>query len=143
MRVLTVTVDCSAIVSAFRWLGHMCRRRVDSFYHIGTASSGHPASLTRPPIQIATDGTFDLPYQVTVKHTPVSQEFEMHNVSDDPMELEESLQRRSTFILTEPTGTAAAATAVRQALGSFQWQCAGPTALPVIAALRSDRFISV
>ena len=33
------------------------------------------------------DGTSDIPFQVTVKHTPLSDEFEMYNVTDDPMEL--------------------------------------------------------
>ncbi|HUJ89485.1 MAG TPA: hypothetical protein VLX12_04755, partial [Syntrophorhabdales bacterium] len=33
------------------------------------------------------DGTYDIPFQVTVKHTPRADEFEMYNVTDDPMEL--------------------------------------------------------
>jgi choline-sulfatase len=36
----------------------------------------------------SSDGTYDLPFQVTVKHTPRPDEFEMYNVSDDPMELD-------------------------------------------------------
>jgi choline-sulfatase len=33
------------------------------------------------------DGTYTVPCRLTVKHTPVADEFEMYNVSDDPMEL--------------------------------------------------------
>jgi choline-sulfatase len=33
------------------------------------------------------DGTYLIPYEATVKHTPRPDEFEMYNVSDDPMEL--------------------------------------------------------
>ena len=34
------------------------------------------------------DGTYhNFPYEVTVKHTPLPDEFEMYNVTDDPMEL--------------------------------------------------------
>jgi choline-sulfatase len=34
-----------------------------------------------------TDGTYDIDYKVTVKHIPKQEEFEMYNVTDDPMEL--------------------------------------------------------
>jgi choline-sulfatase len=37
-----------------------------------------------PPTQ---DGQYLQPYRVTVKHTPPIDEYEMYNVSDDPMEL--------------------------------------------------------
>jgi choline-sulfatase len=33
------------------------------------------------------DGTYPILYEATVKHTPVSDQFEMYNVTDDPMEL--------------------------------------------------------
>lgn len=33
------------------------------------------------------DGTYVIPYEATVKHTPRPDEFEMYNVGDDPMEL--------------------------------------------------------
>jgi choline-sulfatase len=33
------------------------------------------------------DGTYTVPCRLTVKHTPLADEFEMYNVSDDPMEL--------------------------------------------------------
>jgi choline-sulfatase len=33
------------------------------------------------------DGTYTVPCRLTVKHTPRADEFEMYNVSDDPMEL--------------------------------------------------------
>lgn len=33
-------------------------------------------------------GTYELPFQVTVKQTPRPDEFEMYNVSDDPLELQ-------------------------------------------------------
>jgi choline-sulfatase len=33
------------------------------------------------------DGTHTVPCRLTVKHTPLADEFEMYNVSDDPMEL--------------------------------------------------------
>jgi choline-sulfatase len=32
------------------------------------------------------DGTFTVPCRLTVKHTPLADEFEMYNVSDDQME---------------------------------------------------------
>jgi choline-sulfatase len=35
----------------------------------------------------STDGTSPIACQITVKHTPKPDEFEMYNVSDDPMEL--------------------------------------------------------
>jgi choline-sulfatase len=34
------------------------------------------------------DGTYPILYEATVKHTPKDDEFEMYNVSDDPMELD-------------------------------------------------------
>lgn len=43
-------------------------------------------SLNKVPLPTE-DGTYDVPFQVTVKHTPVTEEFEMYNVSRDPMEL--------------------------------------------------------
>jgi choline-sulfatase len=33
------------------------------------------------------DGTYTVPCRLTVKHTPLADEFEMYNVSDDPMEI--------------------------------------------------------
>jgi choline-sulfatase len=33
------------------------------------------------------DSTYTVPCRLTVKHTPLADEFEMYNVSDDPMEL--------------------------------------------------------
>jgi choline-sulfatase len=33
------------------------------------------------------DGTYTVPCRLTVKHTPLADEFEMYNVSDNPMEL--------------------------------------------------------
>jgi len=33
------------------------------------------------------DGTYTVPCRLTVKHTPLADQFEMYNVSDDPMEL--------------------------------------------------------
>jgi choline-sulfatase len=33
------------------------------------------------------EGTYTVPCRLTVKHTPLADEFEMYNVSDDPMEL--------------------------------------------------------
>ena len=33
------------------------------------------------------DGTYTVPCHLTVKHTPLADEFELYNVSDDPMEL--------------------------------------------------------
>jgi choline-sulfatase len=35
----------------------------------------------------AADGTYPILYEATVKHTPKANEFEMYNVTDDPMEL--------------------------------------------------------
>jgi choline-sulfatase len=43
-------------------------------------------SLNKVPLPTE-DGTYEVPFQVTVKHTPVTEEFEMYNVSRDPMEL--------------------------------------------------------
>ena len=43
-------------------------------------------SLNKVPLPTE-DGTYEVPFQVTVKHTPVTEEFEMYNVSLDPMEL--------------------------------------------------------
>jgi choline-sulfatase len=42
-----------------------------------------------PPLMPRTqeDGFYTVPYHVTVKSTPVSDEFEMYDVSEDPMEL--------------------------------------------------------
>jgi len=35
------------------------------------------------------DGSYDTNYQVTVKHIPAGDQYEMYNVSDNPMELDE------------------------------------------------------
>jgi choline-sulfatase len=43
-------------------------------------------SLNKVPLPTE-DGEYEVPFQVTVKHTPVPEEFEMYNVSLDPMEL--------------------------------------------------------
>jgi choline-sulfatase len=43
-------------------------------------------SLNKIPLP-TDDGVYEIPYQVSVKHTPVPDEFEMYNVSQDPMEL--------------------------------------------------------
>lgn len=43
-------------------------------------------SLQRQPTP-RTDGTYPIGYEMTVKHRPASDEFEMYNVTDDPMEL--------------------------------------------------------
>ncbi|MGR9107222.1 MAG: sulfatase-like hydrolase/transferase [Gammaproteobacteria bacterium] len=43
-------------------------------------------SLNKEPLP-TDDGTYEVPYQVSVKHTPKPEEFEMYNVSQDPMEL--------------------------------------------------------
>jgi choline-sulfatase len=40
-----------------------------------------------PPRLPAQDGQYTLPYQVMVKSTPLPDEFEMYDVSADPMEL--------------------------------------------------------
>jgi choline-sulfatase len=42
------------------------------------------------------DGCYTVPYQVKVKSTPAPDEFEMYDVSDDPMELS-NLANDSTF----------------------------------------------
>jgi choline-sulfatase len=48
---------------------------------------GDVTSLNKEPLP-TDDGSYQIPYQVTVKHTPkVPEEFEMYNVTQDPMEL--------------------------------------------------------
>ncbi len=51
-------------------------------------------SLQKVPTPPA-DGTYELPFQVAVKHTPLPDEFEMYNVSDDPMELHNLYRTRN------------------------------------------------
>jgi choline-sulfatase len=43
-------------------------------------------SLQRQPTP-REDGTYPIGYEMTIKHTPAPDEFEMYNVTDDPMEL--------------------------------------------------------
>jgi choline-sulfatase len=43
-------------------------------------------ALQLPPTPCA-DGSYNLPYHVSVKHAPLPDQFEMYNVTDDPMEL--------------------------------------------------------
>jgi choline-sulfatase len=48
------------------------------------------------------DGTYTVPCRLTVKHTPLADEFEMYNVSDDPMELH-NLYGNAAYVAQQST----------------------------------------